>query len=191
MQLKTKNRGAIAGLVTLALTLASLSQTASANVMGFDFGSTFFKITLVQPGSPFQIVENTTSMRKTDSQFTIAKENRLFGKDSFVGTTRFPKTTFADVASLFGTPFSEETVQSLKLDKFVLNDFVEDERGLLAVQTFSIDKKELKEDADAKTTYLSEELAAQILAYGRELAEKQAGGQIVKDAVITVPSYYN
>ena len=68
---------------------------------------------------------------------------------------------------------------------------MEDERGLLAVQTFSIDKKELKEDADAKTTYLSEELAAQILAYGRELAEKQAGGQIVKDAVITVPSYYN
>jgi primosomal protein N'' len=49
---------------------------------------------------------------------------------------------------------------------------VEDERGLLAVQTFSIDKKELKDDENAKTTYLSEELAAQILAYGRELAEK-------------------
>jgi len=40
------------------------------------------------------------------------------------------------------------------------------------------------------TTYLSEELAAMILAYGRELAEKQANGS-VKDAVITVPSYYN
>ena len=62
------------GLVTLALTLACLWAPASANVMGFDFGSTFFKITLVQPGNPFQIVENTTSKRKTDSQFTIAKE---------------------------------------------------------------------------------------------------------------------
>ena len=72
-----------------------------------------------------------------------------------------------------------------------MNDFVEDERGLMAVQTFSIDKKELKEDEDAKTTYFTEELAAMVLAYGRELAEKTAGGQVVKDAVITVPSYYD
>ena len=101
--------------------------------MGFDFGSTFFKITLVQPGKPFTIVENTTSNRKTQSQFTIAKENRLFGKDSFVGTSRFPKTTFADVCRQLAVPFSEEMVQTLKLEKFVMNDFVEDERGLIAV----------------------------------------------------------
>lgn len=159
--------------------------------MGFDFGTSFFKITLVQPGKPFQIVENTTSNRKTQSQFTLAKENRLFGADSFIATSRFPKTTFADVCTQFAMPYSEETAQSLKLDKFILNEFVEDERGLIAVQTFSLDKKELKENENAKTTYMTEELAAMILAYGRELAEKQAGGQIVKDAVITVPSYYD
>jgi hexokinase len=66
MQLKTKNKGTI-GLAMVALLMACMSTTASANVMGFDFGSTFFKITLVQPGKPFQIVENTTSKRKTDS----------------------------------------------------------------------------------------------------------------------------
>ena len=62
------------GLTLAAMLLSCLSNQASANVIGFDFGSTFFKITLVQPGNPFQIVENTTSNRKTESQFTIAKE---------------------------------------------------------------------------------------------------------------------
>ena len=58
----------------MTLLLGCLTQTASANVIGFDFGSTFFKITLVQPGNPFQIVENTTSKRKTESQFTVTKD---------------------------------------------------------------------------------------------------------------------
>ena len=107
-----------------------------------------------------------------------------------MSTSRFPKTTFADVTSYFAMPYSEDVAKSLKLDKFIMNDFVEDERGLFAVQTFSIDKKEIKEDADAMTTYMSEELAAMILAYGRELAEKQAGG-LVRETVITVPSYWN
>ena len=179
-------------LATMALIMGTLTSQAAANVIGFDFGSTFFKITLVQPGNPFQIVENTTSKRKTDSQFTITKEQRLFGADSFIGTTRYPKTTFADVASLFAEPYSEETVNKLKLDHFVLNDFVEDERGMIAVQTFSIDEKALKADEDAKETYYSEELAAQILSYGKGLAERQADGNgRVKDAVITVPSHYN
>ena len=56
----------------------------------------------------------------------------MFGQDSFIGTTRFPKTTFADCASLLAAPYSDETVSSLA-SKFVLNDFVEDERGLVAV----------------------------------------------------------
>lgn len=97
-------------LALLGLILGLMTSQASANVIGFDFGSTFFKITLVQPGNPFQIVENTTTKRKTDSQWTLTKDVRLFGKDSFTSTSRYPKTTFADAASLFAKPYSEETV---------------------------------------------------------------------------------
>lgn len=53
-------------------------------MIGFDFGSTYFKITLVKPGQPFSIVENTASKRKTESMVTIGKEERLFGSDSFM-----------------------------------------------------------------------------------------------------------
>lgn len=72
----------------------------------------------------------------------------------------------------------------------MLNEFVADERGLVAVRF----DKSLSKDEDAKQTYYSEELAAMVLSYGKGLSEKQAqaqGAGRVKDAVITVPSYYN
>jgi len=189
MQLK---RNSAIVLTLVGLILGCMTGQASANVIGFDFGSSFFKITLVQPGNPFQIVENTTTKRKTESQFTLTKDVRWFGKDSFIGSTRFPKTTFSDLAGLFAVPYSQETVEKLALEKFILYDFVEDDRGLIAVQTFSIDKKELKDDEDAKTTYFTEELVGMILSYGKGLSEFQASGNSrVDDAVITVPSYYN
>jgi len=34
------------------------TSPVKGNVIGFDFGSTFTKITLVKPGQPFAIVEN-------------------------------------------------------------------------------------------------------------------------------------
>jgi hypothetical protein len=51
-------------LMLVGMTLMMSMQT-SANVIGFDFGAQFMKITLVKPGQPFAIVENTASQRKT------------------------------------------------------------------------------------------------------------------------------
>jgi hypoxia up-regulated 1 len=87
--MQLKRNGAVF-LTLVSLIIACMSMQASANVIGFDFGSTFFKITLVQPGNPFQIVENTTSKRKTESQLTITKEMRMYGADSFMATARNP-----------------------------------------------------------------------------------------------------
>lgn len=41
--------------LTVLFTVLAMSSmpAASANIIGFDFGSTFFKVTLVQPGNPF------------------------------------------------------------------------------------------------------------------------------------------
>ena len=39
--------------VTVLLLLGMFALQVTANVIGFDFGSTFFKVTLVQPGKPF------------------------------------------------------------------------------------------------------------------------------------------
>ena len=87
---------------------ASLIAATNANVLGFDFGSTFFKITLVKPGSPFSIVENTTSKRKTETMLTIADDVRLWSADSFVGAPRDPITTFANVAGYLAKEYLQE-----------------------------------------------------------------------------------
>ena len=76
----------------------------------------------------------------------------------------------------------------MKTDRMVMNEMVQDERGLIAWQTFTIDDG-LDEERPETTVYFTEEIVAQILNYGKFLAERQAQSP-VKDAVITVPSYY-
>ena len=128
-------------------------------LIGFDFGSNFFKITLVQPGKGFEIVENETSLRKTETQLTITPETRLFAKDSFNGNSRYPKATFLELASYLGMEYDDEHLEYLRLNEFVLNDFAEDDRGLVAWKSFSLDKK--KGDDDENTAvYYTEELLA-------------------------------
>ena len=173
----------LSALTVFTILSMSSMPTASANVVGFDFGSSFFKVTLVQPGNPFQIVENTTGARKTESMITFANENRLYGKDSWAGQARFHQQTFFDVTQMLGLEYSDENIKELQ-SKFVTNDFAQDERGLIAYQSFQLDKK------DETVEYFTEEMVSMILKYGRELAEVQAKGA-VRDAVITVPSYFD
>jgi hypothetical protein len=90
----------------------------------------------------------------------------MFSADSFSNNGRYPQQTFTDVAQFLGMEFNAETLAKLKQERFILNDFVEDERGFVAYQLFSMDKSD-----DKKVTYYTEEVVAQILKYGRNLAE--------------------
>ncbi len=162
-------------LILIGLLGAIMAGKADANVIGFDFGSSFFKIVLVKPANPFQIVENITSKRKTETYLAIGPEDRKFGVDAFNFATKAPKTTFSQSAFLLGTEFNQSEVDSLTSDKFVMNEFVTDERGLIAYQTFAI--KEGDDDTNTtsdKQTFYTEDIVAQILGYGRYLAERQA-----------------
>ena len=79
----------------LFLVLGLLATVSQAIVIGFDFGSTFFKITLVKPGQPFSIVENTSTKRKTETMITLpSNEARIFGSDSFQEQSKHIKSTF-------------------------------------------------------------------------------------------------
>jgi hypoxia up-regulated 1 len=82
-------------LMLVALLGSIWAGKANANVIGFDFGSNFFKIVLVKPANPFQIVENITSKRKTESYLTIGPDDRKFGVDAYNMATKVPKTTFS------------------------------------------------------------------------------------------------
>ena len=82
-------------LILIALLGAIMAEKANANVIGFDFGSNFFKIVLVKPANPFLIVENITSKRKTETYLAIGPEDRKFGVDAFNFATKAPKTTYS------------------------------------------------------------------------------------------------
>lgn len=111
------------------ITFASQVQTTQANIVGIDFGSKYIKATMVQPGKPFTIVENTASKRKTENMVTLGNENRLFGADSLLESGKYPKTTFSEFYRTFGKKFDGEQIAKFKEQRFVMNDFVEDARG--------------------------------------------------------------
>lgn len=62
---------------------------------------------------------------------SIGTEDRKFGVDSYNLATKAPKTTFSNSAFYLGVEFNGLLANQL-LEKFVMNEFVEDERGLLA-----------------------------------------------------------
>ena len=83
--------------------LAFLASTTQGIVIGFDFGSTFFKITLVKPGQPFSIVENVATKRKTETMLTLPlDEARIFGADSFQEQSKHLNTSFHSLHRFVG-----------------------------------------------------------------------------------------
>ena len=116
---------------SIAFVLLALSYV-QANIIGLDFGSNYMKATLVKPGQPFSIVENTASKRKTETMITIGPDNRLWGADSFLESAKYPKTTFSEIQRTFGQKFDADLVAKFKEERFITNELVSDERGQIA-----------------------------------------------------------
>ena len=52
-------------------------------VVGIDLGSQWYKLAMVRPGRPIDIVLNEQSSRKTHTMVGWSKEERAFGSDAF------------------------------------------------------------------------------------------------------------
>ena len=100
----------ISTLFLVSLVLLCSSQV-SCNVIGFDFGSSFFKITLVKPGQPFTIVENTATKRKTETWITITEDERIFGADSFTESTKYPTTSYNQLHRFVGIEWNDDLIK--------------------------------------------------------------------------------
>jgi len=148
-----------------------------AAVIGVDLGGEFFKSTLVKPGYPFTIVENTASQRKTATAMAFTKEERVYGSAAVMKSSSIPTHTFMFVRDLIGMKYSD-AIQDKTLKKYNL---VEDVRGYVA---FNV---ELKEEGEMKSyIFTIEEILGMILKHARDLAEIQSSG-IVLDIFLTVP----
>ncbi|KAL7847169.1 hypothetical protein SRHO_G00221490 [Serrasalmus rhombeus] len=164
-------------LFCLALVLLP-SPTASVAVMSVDLGSEWMKIAIVKPGVPMEIVLNKESRRKTPVAVCLKENERLFGDSALGVSVKNPKVVYRYLQNLLGK--TAENPQVAQYQKhFPEHQIQSDEkRGTVYFKN------------SEEMQYSPEELLGMVLNYSSGLAQDFAE-QPIKDAVITVPAFFN
>uniref|UniRef100_A0A8C3Y7X5 Hypoxia up-regulated protein 1 n=1 Tax=Catharus ustulatus TaxID=91951 RepID=A0A8C3Y7X5_CATUS len=147
-------------------------------VMSVDVGSESMKIAIVKPGVPMEIVLNKESRRKTPVAVSLKENERLFGDSALGMSIRTPKVAFRYFQDLLGKRIDNPHV-ALYQSRFPEHELVKDETRQTVIFKLS-----------PTIQYSPEEMLGMVLNYSRGLAEEFAE-QPIKDAVITVPAYFN
>nr|XP_054503469.1 hypoxia up-regulated protein 1 isoform X3 [Agelaius phoeniceus] len=147
-------------------------------VMSVDVGSESMKIAIVKPGVPMEIVLNKESRRKTPVAVSLKENERLFGDGALGMSIRTPKVAFRYFQDLLGKRIDNPHVV-LYQSRFPEHELVKDETRQTVIFKLS-----------PTIWYSPEEMLGMVLNYSRGLAEEFAE-QPIKDAVITVPAYFN
>ncbi|KAG1970509.1 hypoxia up-regulated protein 1 [Pimephales promelas] len=154
------------------------SQTESVAVMSVDLGSEWMKVAIVKPGVPMEIVLNKESRRKTPVAVCLKENERLFGDGALGVAVKNPKVVYRFLQNILGkTADNPQVVQYLK--HFPEHQLERDEKRGTVYFKFS-----------EEVQYTPEELLGMMLNYSRVLAQDFAE-QPIKDAVITVPAFFN
>ncbi|KAI9143715.1 Hsp70 protein-domain-containing protein [Paraphysoderma sedebokerense] len=164
-------------LFSLLFLLLSILHFCSPAVIGIDYGAQWFKVAIVKPGKLLDVVLNKESKRRTQSIVTIRETERIFGSEAAKLATRFPQYSFPNLKSILGYTFNSShcTLYSTFYDNGMVLDPVRQ------TPVFQLNEN---------STYTVEELVAMQLGNAKEQAEAVAGEK-VKDAVITIPPFFN
>lgn len=155
----------------------------NASVLGIDFGTQYMKIAIVRPGSPFEIVTDMSSKRKTPSAIAFDDSTRNYGYDALNLGARKPKNVFQRMNRMLGQGPESEFTKEFEELKFPY-EFKLNERNTWSVK---FPKGTGFDDIDYLT---AEEINAMILDYARKLGEMFDNNQKIHDCVITVPTYF-
>jgi len=175
------------------------TSSASAAVLGLDFGTLNLKASLVKPGIPLDIVLTKDSKRKEaaavafkptrDSSNNVIAElgsypERAYGGDALALQGRMPGEVFPNLKPLLGLTWSGEQSETVNQYSSRYPAVQVEQDGKLGTTLF-------KSSAfnEAEEPWSVEELLAMELGNIRSNAEGMAGN-IVEDAVVTVPAFY-
>jgi len=171
----------LAGLcvaVACVMCIALAAEKVEAPCVGIDLGTTYSAVGIWQKGE-VQIIPNEMGNRITPSVVAFTDAERLVGDGAKNQLPQNPENTIYAIKRLIGRKFSDATVRSdSKLLSYKLVGD-KDDKPRVEVQY----KGETK-------TYTSEEISAMVLQKMKEIAETYLG-TTVKNAVVTVPAYFN
>jgi len=145
--------------------------------VGIDLGTTYSCVGVFQHGK-VEIIANDQGNRTTPSYVAFTDTERLIGDPAKNQVAINPSNTIFDAKRLIGRKFNDATVQSdMKHWPFTVID--------------ASSKPKLQVEYKNETkTFTPEEVSSMVLTKMKETAEAYLGTE-VKDAVITVPAYFN
>nr|KAJ0185829.1 hypothetical protein LSAT_V11C900469850 [Lactuca sativa] len=150
----------------------------NAPAIGIDLGTTYSCVAIWKHGR-IEIIPNDQGNRTTPSCVAFSDAERLIGDSAKNQVAMNPANTIFDAKRLIGRRFGDSKVQNdMKLWPFrVIQDPVDTPK---IVVSYKGQEKE----------FLAEEISSMILGKMKATAESYLG-KVVKDAVITVPAYFN
>ncbi|KJE95164.1 hypoxia up-regulated protein [Capsaspora owczarzaki ATCC 30864] len=170
-------------VLALCAALATVAPLASAlTVLSVDFGSEGFKVGIVKPGVPMEVVMNAQSQRKTTVAVSFRQGERLVGDPAFALTAKYPTHVYTHLQPLLGQLANSSSTE-LYRQRFPYHKIVANEQGLAVF-------KSPEQDADGKDIfYTVEELVGTLLEDAKNQAQVFSGDAIF-NAVITVPAFF-
>jgi len=148
--------------------------------MGVDLGTTYSCVGVFKDNE-VQIIANDQGNRTTPSYVAWTDDDRLLGDAAKNQVANNPTNTVFDAKRLIGRKFKDPVVQAdIKLWPFkVVSDGSKDDKPMIEVLYQGKEKR-----------FHPEEISSMVLTKMKQTAEAFLG-QRVRDAVVTVPAYFN
>lgn len=154
------------------------SKKISSKAVGIDLGTTYSCVGVWQ-NDRVEIIANDQGNRTTPSYVAFTETERLIGDAAKNQVAKNPHNTVFDAKRLIGRKFNDQVVQKDMQHWPFKVEPGNDGRPVIVVQHKGEAKK-----------FFPEEISSMVLTKMKETAETYLG-ETVKNAVITVPAYFN
>jgi len=152
-------------------------KSSSGPAIGIDLGTTYSCVGIMRGGT-VEIIANDQGNRTTPSVVAFTDTERLIGESAKNQAAMNPNQTLFGIKRLIGRNYDDPTVQSdMKLWPFRV---VRDGKKPVIEVNYQKQTKRFK----------PEEISAMVLTKMKQTAEAYIGSE-VKNAVVTVPAYFN